>query len=61
MFKDATGRPIKSRTKIQVTSKDPSYADRYEASGVSGEVSQFIFDLAPQSYFMKVRAEGFKT
>ena len=61
LFKDATGRPIKSRTKIQVTSKDPSYAHKYEASGVSGEVTQFIFDLAPLTYFIKVRAEGFKT
>jgi photosystem II stability/assembly factor-like uncharacterized protein len=60
LLKDPTGQPIKSRTKITITGKAPSYADKYEATGKSGEVTRFVFDLAPQAYFVKVLADGFK-
>ena len=61
LLKDPTGQPIKFKTKITITGKDPTHADKYEASGTSGEVTRFIFNLAPQIYFMKILAEGFKT
>jgi photosystem II stability/assembly factor-like uncharacterized protein len=61
LLKDPTGKPLKSRTKITVTAKDPSHADKYEATGKLGVVTRFVFNLAPQAYFVKVLADGYKT
>ena len=59
-LKDERGEPITARTKVVIKEKEAAGSSEYSANGKAGEVTRFVFELAPGSYFAEVRAEGFK-
>ncbi|HVG32873.1 MAG TPA: hypothetical protein VM911_07330 [Pyrinomonadaceae bacterium] len=59
MLHDGRGQPVTVRARVSIR-EEAEGAVISRAEGKAGEVSRFIFELAPGKYFAEASAEGFK-